>query len=172
LASRLARSRKARLGTEFLCEWVYRPLAHVVVLALAPLRVPPPVVVLASAAAGLAAAVELARGIAPSWDSSVLGRLYGLLYGWQDLLVERFVERRLRRLGEEARAAYHDRATVAILANLGMTTQLAVFGLCIAVGHPLAFAGVALAEIGFVAAHLVRRGSFVTVDREVVLEHR
>jgi phosphatidylglycerophosphate synthase len=257
LASRLARSRKARLGTEFLCEWVYRPLAHGVVLALAPLRVPPPVVVLASAAAGLAAAVELARGhlvlaallvqsktvldnadgqlarltgavtafgryldsecdllvnaalfaaagwstgrwpapavgfvaltavlsinfnlerlargLAPSWDSSVLGRLYGLLYGWQDLLVENFVERRLRRLGEEARTAYHDRATVAILANLGMTTQLAVFGLCIAVGHPLAFAGVALAEIGFVAAHLVRRGSFVTVDREVVLEHR
>jgi phosphatidylglycerophosphate synthase len=257
LASRLARSRKARLGTEFLCEWIYRPLAHVVVLALAPFRVPPPAVVLGSAAAGLAGAVELARGhlvlaallvqwktvldnadgqlarltgrvtafgryldsecdvlvnaalfaavgwsagrwLAPavgfvaltgvlsvnfnlerlarglpaSWDSSRLGRLYGALYGWQDVLIERFVERRLRGLGEEARSAYHDGATVRILANLGMTTQLAVFGLCIAVGHPLAFALVALAEVGFVAALFVRRESFVNVDREVVLEHR
>ena len=49
-------------GHEFLCERVFRPLAHVVVLALLPLRVPPPAVVAASGAAGLAAAVELARG--------------------------------------------------------------------------------------------------------------
>jgi phosphatidylglycerophosphate synthase len=257
LASGLARSRKARLGTEYLCEWVYRPLAHVVVLALAPLRVPPPAVVLSSTAAGLVGAAELARGhivaaallvqlktvldnadgqlarrtgrvtafgryldsecdllvnaalfavagwstgrpvvaavgfvaltavlsvnfnldrlargLPASWDASVLGRLYGFVYGWQDVLVERFVERRLRGLGEEARSAYHDRATVGVLANLGMTTQVAVFGLCIAVGHPLAFALVALVEVGIVAALVLRRESFVNVDREVVLEHR
>jgi hypothetical protein len=41
---------------------LYRPLAHLVVLALLPLRVPPPAVVLAGFAAGIAAAVELARG--------------------------------------------------------------------------------------------------------------
>ena len=41
---------------------MFRPLAHVVVLVLAPLRVPPPVVVLVSAACGVAGAVELARG--------------------------------------------------------------------------------------------------------------
>ena len=35
----------------------------------------------------------------PSWDASVLGRVYGLLYGWQDRLIERFVERRLRGVG-------------------------------------------------------------------------
>jgi archaetidylinositol phosphate synthase len=40
----------------------YRPLAHLVVLALLPLRVPPPAVVLAGSAAGIAAAVELVRG--------------------------------------------------------------------------------------------------------------
>lgn len=40
----------------------YRPLAHVVVLALLPLRVPPPAVVLGGCAAGLAAAIELVRG--------------------------------------------------------------------------------------------------------------
>ncbi len=43
-------------------EAFYRPLAWIVVRALLPLRVPPPAVVLAGLAAGLAAAVELARG--------------------------------------------------------------------------------------------------------------
>jgi hypothetical protein len=37
-----------------LCEHVFRPLAHVVVLALAPLRVPPPAVVLLAAARSVA----------------------------------------------------------------------------------------------------------------------
>src|SRR5262249_49416196 len=53
---------KARRGKEVLCELVFRPLAHLVVLVLAPLRVPPPAVVLASTASGIAGAVELARG--------------------------------------------------------------------------------------------------------------
>jgi archaetidylinositol phosphate synthase len=257
LASALSRSRKARLGTEALCEYVFRPAAQVVVLALAPLRVPPPVVVLASTASGIAAAVELTRGHlivaallvqlktlldnadgqlarltgrvstfgryldsecdllvnaalfaavgwsaglpvlaaagfvaltavlsvnfnlerlaagrAASWDSSALGRVYGLLYGWQDRLVERFVERRLRDADEESRRAYHDSATVGVLANMGMSTSLAVFGVCIAAGHPLWFAVVALAELVLVGALFVRRESFVNVDREVVLEHR
>ena len=43
-------------------EAFYRPLAHVVVQALLPLRVSPPAVVLAGLAAGIAAAVEIARG--------------------------------------------------------------------------------------------------------------
>jgi archaetidylinositol phosphate synthase len=58
----LSRSRKQSPTRELLCEWGYRPLAHLMVLALLPLRVPPPAVVLASGAAGIAAAVELARG--------------------------------------------------------------------------------------------------------------
>jgi hypothetical protein len=56
------RSRKSRHGTELLCEYVFRPLAQPLVLVLLPLRVPPPAVVLASGASGLAAAVELGRG--------------------------------------------------------------------------------------------------------------
>ena len=92
---------------------------------------------------------------------------------WQDRLVERFVERRLRGAGEEARRAYHDSATVGILANLGMSTQLAVLGVCIAVGHPLWFVVVGFAELVLVAALFVRRESLVVnVDREVVLDHR
>jgi phosphatidylglycerophosphate synthase len=56
------RSRKPTPTTELVVAWLYRPLAHLVVLALLPLRVPPPAVVLAGAAAGIGAAVELARG--------------------------------------------------------------------------------------------------------------
>jgi phosphatidylglycerophosphate synthase len=252
LGSGLARSRKARLGTEILCEYVYRPAAHAVVLVLLPLRVPPPAVVLASTAAGLAGAVELgrgslvaaallvqlktvldnadgqlarlsgrvtafgryldsecdllvnaalfaalglhthrpflaafafaavtavlslnfnlerlARGGAASSDESVLGRAYAFLYGWQDTLVERFVVRR-----SAGRSAYHDRATVGVMANLGMTTQLAVLGVCLVVGQPLAFAAIAAGELVLVAALFVRRELIVDVDPEVVLEHR
>jgi len=61
-SSALARSRKPRQGRELLCEHLFRPLAHLVVLALLPLRAPPPAVVLASTAAGLGGAVELTRG--------------------------------------------------------------------------------------------------------------
>ena len=56
------RSRKPTPTRELVAEALYRPLAHVVVLALLPLRVPPPAVVLAGFAAGIAAAIELARG--------------------------------------------------------------------------------------------------------------
>jgi archaetidylinositol phosphate synthase len=230
-----------------LCERVFRPLAHLVVLVLLPLRVPPPVVVLGSAAAGIAGAVELAhgqllvaalliqlktvldnadgqlarlsgrvtllgryldsecdllvdaalfaglgwythapfaalvgfialtamlsvnfnlerlyRGAAVSVPDAhgltlVLQRLYGWSYGWQDTLAERFVESRLHGASDEARAAYHDRATVSVLANMGMTPQLAAFGVCIAVGHPLAFVWVLAAEVVLVAALVARR---------------
>lgn len=257
MADALQRSRKARLGSEFLCEHVFRPAAHVVVLVLAPLRVPPPVVVLAAAASGFAAAVELgrshfvlaavllqlktvldnadgqlarltgrvssfgryldsecdilvnaalfaatgyvsghpilaaagfvaltavlsinfnverlARGAPASADRSALGRVYSVLYGWQDTLVERFVEHRLRDADDTARAAYHDGTTVTVLANMGMSTSLAAFGVCIAVGRPALFAAVALVELAVVVGLFVRRESFVNVDRGVVLEHR
>ena len=247
MSSSLARSRKARAARDVVCEVVYRPLAHVVVLALLPLRVPPPAVVLASGAAGVAGAVELARGhlvvaalliqlktvldnadgqlarlsgrvtllgryldaecdllvdaalfAALGWYAHApaaalfgfvaltavlslnfnverlyrgaaisvheahgltlaLQRAYALGYGWQDALVERFVERRLRGASEERRAAYHDRITVEVLANLGMTPQLAAFGICIAAGHPLAFVWILGGELVLVALLAVRR---------------
>ncbi len=55
-------SRKETPTRELVGEILYRPLAWVVVRALLPLRVPPPAVVVAGLAAGIAAAVELARG--------------------------------------------------------------------------------------------------------------
>ena len=226
----LARSRKQRRGTELLCEYVFRPLAHPLVLALAPLRVPPPAVVAAGAATGLVAAVAIADRrlvlaavllqaktvldnadgqlarltgrvtvfgryldsesdllvnaalfAALGWTSgrpllaaagfacltlvlgvnfnlerlyrrergeraeampaatgaaAVLARVYGLVYAPQDRLVERFCARRLRGAGRAARLAYHDARSVSLLANFGLSTQLAALGVCLAAGRP------------------------------------
>jgi phosphatidylglycerophosphate synthase len=261
----LGRSRKQRHGSELLCEHVFRPVAHVVVLALAPLRVPPPAVAAASGAAGLGAAVELARGdllaaallvqlktvldnadgqlarltgrtsafgryldseldlvvnaalfAALGWTTgqplaalagflaltAVLGvnfnlerlysaehggggaampdgggratatlrRVYAVVYAPQDRLVESAVGWRLRGRPPAERLAYHDSATVSVLANLGMSTQLAAFGVLIAAGRPLDFVWLALAELGLVAALVVRRESrlhaLVTPEQE------
>jgi archaetidylinositol phosphate synthase len=257
LSSALARSRKPRAAKDVLCETVYRPLAHAIVLALLPLRVPPPAVVLASGAAGVAGAVELARGqlvlaalliqlktvldnadgqlarlsgtvtllgryldslcdllvdaalfAALAWYADApapaafgfvaltavlslnfnlerlyrgaalsipeahgftlfLQRAYAVAYGWQDALADRFVEWRLRDASDERRAAYHDRLTISVLANLGMTPQLAAFGLCIAVGHPLAFVWVLAGEVVLVALLVLRRE---TLGRDAALE--
>ena len=62
MADRLRWSRKPRHGTELLCEYVFRPAAHLVVVALAPLRVPPPAVVIAAGATGLVAAYGIGSG--------------------------------------------------------------------------------------------------------------
>ena len=61
-AREYSRSRKNTPTRELLVEAVYRPLAWLVVRALLPLRVPPSALVLAGLGAGIAAAVELARG--------------------------------------------------------------------------------------------------------------
>lgn len=224
-----------------LCEHLFRPLAHVVVVPFAALRVPPVAVVLTAASTGVLAAVELgrgrfvvaallvqlktvldnadgqlarvtnrvtvfgryldsecdllvnaalfaalgarfdapgraalgfvlltlilsvnfnteriSRGAAASWDTSALGRAYGLLYGWQDRLADRVLGRRTI-FGWQ----------VGALANLGMTTQLAAFGICIALGHPLAFVWVLVCEAVVVVALFA-----VQPKQEVSLEHR
>jgi archaetidylinositol phosphate synthase len=263
-SSALARSRKPRLRQELLAERVYRPLAHLVVVALLPLRVPPPAVVLASLATGVTAAVELAHGrlivaalllqlktvldnadgqlarlsgrvtlfgryldsecdllvnvalfaalglstdapvaaalgfaaltavlsvnfnlerlargprpgaaeSVPTGATAVLARMYALAYGWQDRLVERLVERRRGAETAGATGAYHDLTAVGVLANLGLSTQLGAFGLCIALGHPLAYVCLLLGEVALVAVLLARRGQTITAQGEVSLEHR
>jgi archaetidylinositol phosphate synthase len=74
-----------------------------------------------------------------------LERGYRLAFGWHDRLLRAFATRRLERLlGSEgdsgrrraAMLAYHDRSTMAALANLGLSTQLAVLGLCLVAGAP------------------------------------
>ena len=62
MSSALVRSRKTKVARELLCEYVYRPIAHLVVVVLLPLRVPPPLVAATAGATGIAAAVELGQG--------------------------------------------------------------------------------------------------------------
>jgi hypothetical protein len=97
---------------------------------------------------------RLARGAAAGWDASVLGRAYGVLYGWQDRLLERVLRPEL--------------FTVGVLAQLGMSSQLLAFAVCIAAGDPALFAWVALAELGAVAALCTRTSS----TRGISLDHR
>jgi phosphatidylglycerophosphate synthase len=221
------------------CEWIFRPLAHPLVLGLARLRVAPPLVVLSAGAAGIAAAVELGRGsllaaallvqlktlldnadgqlarltgrasafgryldsevdlvvnaalfAALAWTTgraalalagfialtsvlslnfnaerlsrqgaaepetdrgatALLRRIYSVVYAPQDRLAESLVARRPVLAGTTA---------VSLLANLGMSTQLALFGAAIALGHPATFAWIALAEVcAIVLALLPRR---------------
>jgi archaetidylinositol phosphate synthase len=237
-SSALAQSRKQRRGTELVCEHVFRPLAHPLVLGLARLRVPPPAVVAAAGTAGIAAAVELGRGslvvaallvqlktlfdnadgqlarltgrtsafgryldsemdllvnavlfAALGWrtgqavlavagfvaltsvlslnfnverlarggtaepddggrPTALLRRVYGVVYAPQDRLAEALVARRL---------ALTSPLSVSLLANLGMSTQLAAFGLLLALGLPLAFAWLALAQVAAIAIALLPR---------------
>jgi len=230
---------------------VFRPVAHVVVLGLAQLRVSPVLVVAANAAAGFAAALALAEGelvtaalllqlktVLDNADgqlaratgrTSVLGRyldteadvvvnvavfaalghvtgslflalaglaaltlvlsaafnedvlyrrvrgeqfetepsaesegalaralagVYGLIFAPQDRALQGLARRRLDRIlagagdprrREEAALAYHDDLTSTVLANLGLSTQLAVLGVCLAVGHPVLYLWLVLA---------------------------
>jgi phosphatidylglycerophosphate synthase len=219
---------------------VFRPLAHPLVLLCARLRVPPPALVAAAGAAGLAAALELGRGsllaaalliqlktlldnadgqlarltgrtsafgryldsevdllvnaalltalaqvtghprlaflgfvaltsvVSLNFNAArlsrgaaaepepedggratvVLRRIYGVVYAPQDRLAEAIVERRPALVTQRA---------VSVLANLGMSTQLAVFGLLLALGHPLAFAWIVLAQAALIALALLPR---------------
>ena len=236
----LSASRKQRAAAcnELACEYVFRPLAHGVVSVLAPLRVPPPLVVLASTVTGAASAWLIAGGnllagalllqlktvldnadgqlaratgrvsvfgryldsesdlvvdallfaaigyethravlaaVAfcaltlvlsvdynlerlyrreqgepppprerPTGATALVARAYAIVYAPQDRVVERFVERRLRGASPAARAAYHDEATLTVLANLGLSTQLAVLGICLAAGSAVAYLWVAI----------------------------
>jgi hypothetical protein len=58
-----------------------------------------------------------------------------------------------------------------VLANLGLSTQLAAFGILIAAGRPLDFVWLLLAELGLVAALVLRREArlhaVVTPEQEV-----
>jgi archaetidylinositol phosphate synthase len=224
------------------CERVFRPLAHPLVLVLARLRMPPPIVVAAAGLTGIAAAVALGRGsfvvaailvqlktlldnadgqlarltgrtssfgryldsevdllvnaalfAALGWTtgrvvlaiagfvaltsvlslnfnverlargaaadpvadpddggrpSVLLGRIYGLVYAPQDRLAEALVARR---------PALTSPRSVSLLANLGMSTQLAAFGLLLALGQPLVFAWLALAQAAVIAVALLPR---------------
>jgi archaetidylinositol phosphate synthase len=99
---------------------------------------------------------RISRGGVASWDASPFGRVYGALYGWQDRIADRV-------LGSRQIQPWQ----VTALANCGMSTQLAAFGLCMAVGHPLAFVWVLVCEAVAIVGLLS-----IQPKQEVSLEHR
>jgi archaetidylinositol phosphate synthase len=81
--------------------------------------------------------------------------VYRVLFVPQDRLVRGALEARLARVlrdehdpawRAEATRAYHDRATLAVLANLGLSTQLAALGICLALGAPEAYLWLVLVQ--------------------------
>jgi archaetidylinositol phosphate synthase len=91
---------------------------------------------------------------------------YDVVYAPQDRLARAFVRRRLERLlggkddpGTRRRAtlAYHDRATMAVLANLGLSTQLAVLGASLAFDVPEAYLWLVLGSLALLPVLALRR---------------
>src|SRR4029077_1697654 len=78
--------------------------------------------------------------------AAFLRRCYRVLYDPQDRLAEWLVARR---------PALTSERSVSLLANLGMSTQLAAFGVLLAAGQPLAFAWLVLAEALVIALVLL-----------------
>jgi hypothetical protein len=84
----------------------------------------------------------------------VLEAAYRVVFGPQDRLLRAASARRLARAleGEEdagarrrATLAYHDRLTLGFLANTGLSTQLAVLGICLVAGLPVVYLWLLLA---------------------------
>ena len=83
----------------------------------------------------------------------VLERIYDVVFAPLDRVVKEFSERRFERLVpagaaasrvDAARRAYRDRLTLDVLANLGLTTQLLVLGICLALGTPAVYPWIVL----------------------------
>ena len=80
--------------------------------------------------------------------ASLLAAFYRVLYGPQDRALQGFASRWFEQIYSGARTGmprpdallvYHDARTVAVLANLGLSTQLAALGVCLLVGRPEAY---------------------------------
>ena len=77
--------------------------------------------------------------------AALLAGVYRVVFGWQDTAVRSLAERRLARALDGvtdpvarrvAVLAYHDGGTVAVLVNLGLSTQLTVLGACLVLSSP------------------------------------
>ena len=94
----------------------------------------------------------------------VLAGMYRVSFGLLDRAIQRASERRFERLAREAsaeraheaRLAYVDSSTVSVLANLGLSTQLAALGVCLAVGAPAAYLWLALSSLALLVPLQIR----------------
>jgi phosphatidylglycerophosphate synthase len=95
-----------------------------------------------------------------------LERAYRLVFAPQDRLVRGVSRRRLERVlaaepdpgrRRTAALAYHDLETLAVLANLGLSTQLLALGVCLVLGAPVVYLWLALAQLLVLPALQLRR---------------
>ena len=106
----------------------------------------------------------------PPWTGVAVERTLALVYraffAPQDRVVRALPELRLERVlrgvddpAERSLAAleYHDRATLAVLANLGLSTQLFVLGACLVVGVPDLYLWLVLASVTLLPVLQLRR---------------
>ena len=80
-----------------------------------------------------------------------LAAVYRAVFGIQDRALQAFARRRLERVlpadperRERGVLAYHDAVTATILANFGLSTQLAVLGVLLVAGVPVAYLWIVL----------------------------
>jgi phosphatidylglycerophosphate synthase len=82
--------------------------------------------------------------------------VYRVLFAPQDRFVRAASARRLERVLDaepdpasrrNATLAYHDRMTLAVLANLGLSTQLVALGACLVLGVPVVYLWLALGQV-------------------------
>jgi archaetidylinositol phosphate synthase len=110
------------------------------------------------------------RGQLPPAAGSTIERAlaggYAFVFAPQDRLVRALLERRLASIVHEERdpirreratLAYHDRATVLVLANLGLSTQLLAAGICLVLGAPVAYLWLAVASLALLSFLQLRR---------------
>jgi archaetidylinositol phosphate synthase len=95
-----------------------------------------------------------------------LAGVYRVVFAPQDRLVRAISARRLDRLlgaepdstrRRDATLAYHDRATLAVLANLGLSSQLVALGACLVLGVPVLYLWLALGQVLLLTLLQLRR---------------
>lgn len=92
--------------------------------------------------------------------------VYRALFAPQDRAIRTFSSRRLDRAAREiedpaerraAELVYHDRLTVLVLANLGLSTQLVVLGACLVAGVPAVYLWAVVAMLPLLVMLQLRR---------------
>jgi phosphatidylglycerophosphate synthase len=95
-----------------------------------------------------------------------LARVYRVFYGPQDQAVQRLARRRLEHVlhgvtDEDIRAgvalAYHDRLAVALLSNVGLSTQLAALGVTLVLGVPTVYLWATIGALAVLPVLQLRR---------------
>ncbi|MGH3135814.1 MAG: CDP-alcohol phosphatidyltransferase family protein [Gaiellaceae bacterium] len=93
----------------------------------------------------------------------MLARVYRVVFAPQDRGIRTFSAGRLERLladqptTEAVVLAYHDRLTVTVLANLGLSTQLAVLSLCLVLDVPAVYLWLTVGCLGLLPLLQLRR---------------